>query len=315
MRQPITETATGHEGSGAARTACLILALGVIAFTVYGSLMPFRLRERPLGFAWTIFQERLSHPPRRLAFPDFVANLSLFVPIGFGLTGALLLGRRRAFVVPAAVAVLTTGAAVSVGAEFLQVFAPGRFPSRYDLIAQTIGCAIGIGAWLAAGPSTTRWLRAAAATVGSDPLSRVLTWYVLLWVFVNLAPFNVTYDVEEIGRRVRNGRISLLPFGAYDHVGLAVARDALITMICAVPLGWFGLIAWRPRKGRHGLAPAFGVAAALVLAMEVAHIFIRAHVADPADVFFGWTGVLIGVVSGGTLLQRWVDAEHQENAL
>lgn len=286
------------------RTAYLIMAIAVMVFAVYGSLIPFDLRIRPFEEGFADFRHHLLNPPRRVSRSDFLANILLFVPIGFGFTGGLLLGRRRALILPGALVVLVCGLAVSVTAEFLQVFAPGRVSSRYDIIAQTLGCLVGIICWFAAGRPLTAWVRSAAATGHGDRLARVLTGYVAVWVFINLAPFNVTYDLGELARRVRTGRITLTPFGGYDGTTVRMLWDALITTISAVPLGLFGLVVWQQRTFRHGATFAFLTGTLIVVFMEGAHVFIRSHSADTADVIFGCLGVAVGVSAGARLLSR-----------
>jgi VanZ family protein len=74
--------------------------------------------------------------------------------VGFGLSGALLLGRRRPLQITRSVlCVLSASSAVSLTAEFLQIFVPGRIVSRADVNAQTLGCAAGlwVGRWLQSG--------------------------------------------------------------------------------------------------------------------------------------------------------------------
>ena len=66
-----------------------------MAFTVYVSLLPFRLQAVPWDVAWGHFAAAMTTWPRRVARANFLANLLLFVPIGFGLAGAWLADRPR----------------------------------------------------------------------------------------------------------------------------------------------------------------------------------------------------------------------------
>src|SRR5262245_43554128 len=119
------------------------LAAGLIAFAFYGSLLPFRLRPEPLASAWATFVAVVSNPASEdFSRTNFLANVLLFLPVGFALMGACLADRARRKVVIGltAIAVLILSVLVSTLIEFLQVFAPGRIPALSDIVAQTIGC-------------------------------------------------------------------------------------------------------------------------------------------------------------------------------
>jgi glycopeptide antibiotics resistance protein len=276
-----------------------------MAFTIYASLLPFELRPRSISSAWAAFGTALMAPPDRIARTNFLANILLFVPIGFCLTGGLLLDRKPSlFVAPAAGLVVAASLTVSFTAEFLQVFAPSRVPSSLDILAQTIGCIVGIAIWLVAGPGITQWLRGAADRTRTDRLSRVLTGYAAAWLFVNLTPFDITLDPGTLAQRFRTGRITFVPFGGFPPGDPRMLWDALVTTLTAVPLGIFGLVGWGARSVRHSAGLAFAIGAGLVIFVEAAHVFIRSHSADTADVFFGSAGVALGVAAGVRMLPR-----------
>jgi len=68
---------------------------------------------------------------------EFGANVLLFVPMGLLFT--LLLGRWRWWLA------LAIGVCATLGIEFVQLFLPARFTDARDLLANTLGTAIGIG--------------------------------------------------------------------------------------------------------------------------------------------------------------------------
>jgi VanZ family protein len=277
-----------------------------MAFAIYVSLIPFELRPIPLESAWTHFQYlMLSSRRDSVVRSNFIANILLFVPIGFGLAGALLWDRaRRLAVIPAAVIILPVSIAVSLTAEFLQLFAPGRVTNRADVVAQTIGCVIGIAAWAMAGPDLTNWIRVTMGRSRDDRVARALVAYASVWIVVNLAPFDITVDLGELARRVRTGHITLAPFGGDVREPARLAWDAFTTTLSAIPLGMLGLVGWTGRAARRPATAAFAFGAALVASMEIAHLFIRSHAADTADVLFGCLGVALGVWAGVRVLGR-----------
>ena len=281
------------------------MALAVIAFAVYGSLIPFELRAVPLDSAWAQFRSGvLTFPSGRVSRSDVLANALLFVPVGFTLSGALLIDRKRWWaIVPAAVVVLAVSVGVSGAAEFLQLFTSGRVPSGRDIAAQTIGCVIGMLAWAVSGQSLTMWLRKTLKAAPGDRLSRALAAYAAVWLFVNLAPFDITVDLGDLADGIRAGRITLMPFGGAEQPFARRAWDTLAETLSAVPLGLAGLISWNTGRSRLR-PPAYMLGAAMVALTEVAQIFIQSHAADSADVAFGFLGVAIGVWLGRGLVPR-----------
>ena len=257
------------------------LALVLLAFAIYVSVIPLDLRAVPLNLAGPVFWESITSPNQQLSRTNFLANVLLFVPIGFSLMGMVLADRRRSAI--GWVAAFTVSMVISISAsaiaEFLQVFAPSRVPSGLDIAAQMIGALLGVVIWSIAGSRLTNWARAALAGREQDRLSRLLSLYVAAWIFVNLAPFDITVDLGLLAERFRSGDIVVVPFDTSQGVARRT-WDVFAGVISAVPLGVFGL----------------AVGALIVAAIEFAQIFIRSHAADVTDVISGSLGVLLGVV-------------------
>lgn len=68
---------------------------------------------------------------------EFTANIVMFVPMGVLFT--LLLGMRRWWIA------LIVGFAATCAIEFTQIFLPTRYSDVRDIVANTVGTAIGIG--------------------------------------------------------------------------------------------------------------------------------------------------------------------------
>ena len=286
------------------RRVYLGIALAVIVFTFYGSLIPFDLRPLPLRDSWVYFQAALARRPRRVSRSDVIANALLFVPFGFALLGSRLAGRSRAWPTVFLTIVLTliAGASVSVTVEFLQTFAPRRVPSLLDIIAQTAGSIVGVVLWLVAGGGLSAWIQETARThAREDRFVRLLTAVVVAWVFVNLAPFDVTVDLGDLARRVRTGRIALVPFAASPQPMAVRLWGAFADGASAMPLGILGVLYWR-RRGHDAPLRAFLSGAALVVAVECAQIFVASHAATTEDVISGCVGVAAGVFAAVRLL-------------
>jgi VanZ family protein len=280
-----------------------------MAFALYASLIPFDLQWAPFDVTADRFRALMLAPPaQRISRTNFLANVLLFVPIGFGLAGAVLAdGPKRVLSAFGAAGILALSLLTSVSAEFLQLYAPGRVTARADIVAQTLGCIAGMTVWMAAGPEITRWIRTASRPTRVDRLARGLMGYAVAWAFVNLAPFDVTVDVGEIGRRMRAGLITLVPFGTSRPLP-AMVWDALVAMISAMPLGVLGLVGGTDGGTRRTALHAVGLGVGLVTTIEIAQIVIRSHAADVTDALCGAFGVATGAIAGRRLLHRAIKA-------
>jgi VanZ family protein len=274
-------------------------AVAAIAFVLYGSLLPFDLHPTPVGEAWQSFITRLLDPTSEyLSRTNFLANILLFVPVGFCLMGAALADRSQgARAAGTAIQVLCEGVALSALAEFAQTFAPDRIPSRLDMAAQTVGAIVGVIAWIAIGPALTDWLRDSSRRAHGDRLTRALVGYGVLWAFTSLAPFDVSVDLGEIAERLRTGAITLRPFGSPVSPARQ-AWDATATFLSTVPIGALALVGWRSDSTRRHAFAAWGLGVAAVVTIEGAQIFIQSHAADITDVLFGALGTAAGVWIG-----------------
>ncbi|HEY6510030.1 MAG TPA: VanZ family protein, partial [Vicinamibacterales bacterium] len=279
------------------RHSYALLAVALMAFTVYVSLLPFRLEPVAWDVAWTHFARVMTSWPRRVPRANFLANLLLFVPIGFGLAGAWLADRPRRRFASAALMALPLSLLVSFGAEFAQEFAPRRVVSVLDVVAQALGCGVGLVLWAAGGQAFTTWMRESRQRVHHDRLTRVLVAYAALWALANLAPFDITLDVARLGRRLRDGSISVVPFAAPWTPRLW--WDVVVTAVSSVPLGLAAMFTGvGTGGGRRSALASVGLGVVGLAGMELAHVFIRSHAADATDLLIGAVGVAGGAWVG-----------------
>lgn len=286
-----------------------LLALSFLLFAAYASLLPFDLEPVPFDDAVSSFGNIVTHPLRvRLSRTDLVANVLLFVPVGFCLTGALRLGRARWWSGPvASVVALAVSVPWSLAIEFAQLFTADRVTSMADVGAQTLGTVVGVVLWEAFGDEVTGWLRqATGARSRAERVERALAAYVVLWAFVNLAPFDLTLDVGTLGGRLRRGAIQLvpIPFGGRDRPLGPWLWDLASTALAAVPVGAYTVLGrTRDLSRRHWLRAA-ELAAALLLLLELSQIFVRSHRADVNDLLMGAVGAGAGIWLASRLSHR-----------
>jgi glycopeptide antibiotics resistance protein len=280
------------------RLSLLLLAALFVAFAAYGSFVPLRLRHIGLGEAVRQFATTPLVSVVHASGSDFITNVLLFVPIGFFLLGTFA-NRSQGLAVALFLPVVATCAALSVAIEFGQIFVQGRTPSWNDVVAETIGGLIGALVWAAVGSAVVEWLAELFQSESeSDRVYRILGAYVGVWAVLGLLPFDFTVRPEELAEKFRAGRIVFEPFPA----GWTL-RDAGGTLLMAIPVGAFGVVAARRRRIAQPTVVGLGVGLVVALAMEGAQLFSFTRTADATDLLMNATGVGLGVV----LAARWAD--------
>lgn len=234
---------------------------------------------------------------------DFVANILLFIPITFCWLGALTAHRESLLVrLPAAFAVVVLAAAFSVALEFSQLWFPGRTVSQNDVFAETMGGLIGAGLWLAIGDPLVGWLR----SVSNERASRgrfdhLLTFYVVGLLIYMVLPLDLTIRPAEIWRQLRDGKIELIPALPseidFDTV-FAVLRDFSVW----IPVGMWSVVWMTPRRRPcRTFLGGMLLSCGLLVATELAQVFVYSRYSSTSDVLLG----LMGAAMGAGLMRRW----------
>ena len=278
----------GRGQGGAARWYAL-LAAGVAAFTVYGSLVPFTFHHRDGNEVAAAFSWAMRHRTGIESRSDGVANFLLGVPLGFGVLAALRVDRRGAWRtagVGAAVWPACVGLAGFV--EFLQLYLPTRTCSGADVIAQAAGSACGMLAWLLVGQRFTD----AARRAWSDPrvggrASQFLAAYLLLILLVQTLPLDLTASPFAVYRKVRDGGVCLTPFGELGRGGdpAGKVKSWVILFGAYLPAG---LLLARRNLGTVALA-----AGVIAIGMEASQLFVSRS-PSVTDAVVGTAAVLAG---------------------
>lgn len=221
----------------------LICAIA-LAIIVYGSLYPFHFASRPLPDG--AFGALLASAKVRPGKPDLIANILLYMPLGFFL--ALSLAARLPAVARVLAAALA-GFLLSAAIEVLQLFDAGRNSSIWDITTNTTGTlvgalAAGIGARLLAGLR----LELADAAAGLFAVS---------WLGYRLAPFVPTLDVDDLKHNLKP--LLLAPAATPQDVFRHWVSWLLFAILAAAALG----------PARHRLAPTL-----VFLLIEAARVFL-----------------------------------------
>lgn len=265
------------------------LGLAYTAFAVYGSWVPLRFRPLSLDRAIERFQQiqwltlGIGHRA------DWVANILLFVPLGFLWVGTLWPGHwsARALV---SVIVWASASTLAVAIEFSQVYFPGRTISLNDIVAEIIGAAVGIAAWWLVGERCSSWV--AGIRHEARPLAaieRILIVYVVVVVAYALLPLDLTISVTEMYGKWRRGQVNVVPF-AFSEPRVA---DSVYSMLSEVVL-WIPMGVFAARRWSLGAARAAGVVALAAFGLEILQLFVWSRTSDVNDVIAAFAGGLAG---------------------
>ena len=210
------------------------LALAWCGLVVYGSLHPFS-GWRDTGISPLAFLE--GGWPRYWTVFDLVANVAVYLPLGFFLTLALksLPWRFTALVI----AVLLAGG-VSFGLETLQTWLPSRVPSNVDLACNTLGGLIGAIIAQIAGPRVfARIVALEHRLIAPIPHAELGLTLLGLWLLVPLSPEILLFGAGDLRHLL--GFSSDVPFVAASFVMIeacvtafnAIAVGLILRLLCA----------------------------------------------------------------------------------
>ena len=296
------------------RRHLLAIAMIMTGLAVYGLFVPMQFRS----LSWEQAVSDFRHVPlldlgidRRA---DFVANIVLFVPLGFFWLGAVDLhrsSRRAAWLFAPLLALLLMALAITL--EFAQQWTVRRTVSQNDIIAESMGGIIGIAFWLIAG----RWFIArvqAVLTTGGTVASRqeqsaamlrrwrgLLLLYAIGFVLYNIQPLDLAISAASLRQKFDAGRFILLPFHHWLEGGFVFNRfwHAGCDVLLFVPVGLLlRLGLQQPRTLWNATLLALLAAAAI----ESMQIFIFTRTVDATDLITLTMGGFIGAEIGGMLL-------------
>jgi glycopeptide antibiotics resistance protein len=276
--------------------AYFVLAIVYAGFLIYGSLIPLDIDPMPLAQAWEMFWQMLFHASPAWSQADVVTNIAMFVPLTFFALGAWSRENRRRHWWLMAPVIFIAGIGLSLTLEFVQVFARGRVVSIHDVASQTIGNAIGLGAWIVFGLAATDWVRALFRERRPvDLCLRILYTYAALFVVHNLLPLNPTISATRILRKYKAGMINLVPFR--DAITMDVYPLVMKTAVF-VPIGY--LLATRLMQRNRPVFTAVVGGLVFSCALEMLQVFVPSRVATTTDVVLGTVGAALGALLAGT---------------
>jgi len=247
-------------------------------------LRVFRLWERPLrggGGSWH----------------DIYSNVLLFMPWGF-LLAVCRVERASSWLAALALALLT-GVGLSGSVEFVQLFAPGRYTSLVDLVANTFGSVVGalIGWPLA------RWIWPIASVrirqlLLSRPLAAGALAAMVGLLVASLAPTYVKHEALRTEAKVKG--IRLTPFGLLvgERTQTAALRWGAETLTWMLIGGLFCLAARESgRDGPRTIGWTVARAGCLSLVLEIIQIFVPGRAVYTTSVALAVVGSALGAAT------------------
>lgn len=277
------------------------IAVGVMAFTVYGSLVPFEYRDLRLSDATAKFQKILGARLGIDSRSDFLANGLLGIPLGFFLLAALRTDRR-----PNPGTTAWTGIAIwplcvffAASVEFSQLWFPGRTCSLSDIVAQAIGSAIGMFLWTMVGSTLTDTLKGSRhGATWQSTVGRLAIAYLGVLVVAQLMPFDISVNGSDLARNVRNATI--IPFGELNRVDVVEPWSKVQSWLELAGLYFIGgvLLGSIPRAKAKRRIPlgALVLLSGLILGVliETAQITIKTRSPSVTDALIGGSSLWFG---------------------
>src|SRR5262245_44780748 len=298
----MSETLPARRRVGRAMYAASALAFAI--FLVYGSVVPLNIRALSISRALIQFSRILQNPIRFGSDSDSVSNLLLGVPLSYLMLAALMTDRagwlRRvavgALVVPCALA-------ISIFAEFLQLFSQGRTSSVSDIAAQGIGAIIGVCAWLIVGDHVTMWLRASIAERQAPALfNRILVGYCALFALYQIMPLDLTISLGQLAGKYRARLMLVQPFAFPFTSRFGMWWDYGTDVLLNAPVGMAAVLVGAGSGRRRSLPSAVLLGVVGVALVELAQVFVKSRFADTTDLITGGGGVVVGALSGTAVM-------------
>lgn len=268
------------------------IMLAFIAFVIYGSLVPLTFQSVPIAKAWDRYEEAFSQPVAVDNRADWLANILLFIPLGFVAMGWRCVDKYRLSPLPI-VLILISCSMLSAAIEFTQLYFPPRQTSINDVVAETLGGAIGVLGWLVAGQQVTDYVRQLWGAQGEANWAlRLLPGYLVFLVFVHGMPFDLTLSPDLLKKKFHEGRVLLIPF---EGDPLKVIEKRLINIAYFLPVGILiaGLRGWLGR-GNWAWLRVFAIGLALAGGIEFMQLLVLTRYFDSTDIVTGSLAVLAG---------------------
>jgi glycopeptide antibiotics resistance protein len=274
--------------------------LAYLAFVVYGSLVPFRLRSYTFDQAvWTfstIHYLSLGVASRA----DWVANIVLYVPLAFlGCTWLAGRGHAPASRILAVILVFVVCLAVAIALEFTQIFFAPRTVSLNDLLAETLGTLAGIGMWILWRDRLADLLKAFSEG-GRQSVLAVITIYTLAYIALTLFPYDLLVSLNEVTAKLASKKWGWFLAGSCGS-WIRCLATLVAEMAATAPLGvLLALAAPRPLSFRR----LFLAGVLLGLVLELLQLLLASGISQGLSLATRGIGLVAGATLGHALRSK-----------
>lgn len=290
----------------AGRNALLLSAGCWLLFIVYGSLVPLDFNPRPLDAAWRDFLGARYLVLGVESRADWVANLLLYMPLGYLLSAVTAVQRRPAAQLLRYGGVFLACAALVLGVEFTQLFFPPRTVSINDIGAEIVGSALGIAVWLVWGQRLAG-LWSEMERGGPSAIRAAVVVYVLAYLTLSLFPFDFYISAQELSRKfAADGYGLLMAPAACGRLPVCLSKLGA-EVVAVVPLGiLLGMALGRTASGAYAIAAGGGLALGLVI--EAGQFFIASGISQGVSLLTRAAGLALGVALHRRARLEWLRA-------
>ena len=283
----------------AARRALFAGAVVYTLFVIYGCLVPFHFTPTPWAEAWARFEHIPHLRPGPAYRSDWIANVLLFIPLAFLWKGSQG-DAGRAWAAAGYAAVWLGSVALVTGLEFAQAWFPPRSVALQDVIAASVGAAVGLFTWRLSARRLLHHMTRWSAVRGREGVAGWLLWpYAAFLVLYNVMPLDLTSSPYVVYEKWQRHIIHVVPFsslgGGLSGAAYSLSVEALL---------WLPLAALWTLSRQGGRLAAWCVTVLMAIAVECAQLLVRSRVSDSTDVLCAAAGGLAGAWIGGWLRTR-----------
>ncbi len=194
------------------------LTAGYLIIVAYTSLVPFDFAgSPPPGNAPTFLGVHVTIA----GLPDILANLALYLPLGFLVRATL--ARKNVAPVSAAITTVFLATTISYSIELIQTFSHSRISSIADIACNLIGTAIGVILYTPESIVTRKLLPAIESEIANRTTALAATAWAFVIFATALAPFDFTFDISLIGHSIRSAQF--IPFDNLNHLTTILKSD------------------------------------------------------------------------------------------
>lgn len=269
-----------------------VLSIFYLIFVIYGSLVPLHFVPIPFDRAITEFQNIHFLDLGIDSRADWVANLLLFIPLSFLYNQLATSNKTGAAKHVVSFVVLLVSIGLAFGIEFTQLFFPNRTVSQNDIWAESLGGGIGIACQYLWGAKLQIYLdRLWQQESRKTRLMRVLNVYLTILLAFSVLPLDLTISPVELYHKWQEGRIVLVPFGAFQGVLSEELYETLTDILVWVPAGFL----WSLDK-KYSILRITVMGGLAALFIEVAQLFVYSRITDITDVLTACIGTAVGAL-------------------